>query len=285
MEIVSRQEIPGLASLYLARLRADPSSLIEFVDTLEPGVPKGEKWVMMVSTQLGCPVGCSFCDAGALGYRGNLTAEEILDQIRFMADAAPPQISLSRHPKVKIHFARMGEPSLNPAVLEALLFLGLNLKSPGLIPSISTVAPQSPVTAAFFEQLLDIKDDHYPDGRFQLQFSVHSTSLVGRHETIPVKIWSLEELADYGSRFVKIGDRKITLNFALSREAEFDPAAVAGIFPPDKFLIKFTPVNPTETSERNAQTHLWLKPPAKVARSQALLKSLGYQVIVSPSLP
>ena len=41
----------------------------------------------------------------------------MLDQIRFIA-AQNPDLDLARHPKVKIHFSRMGEPALNPAVLE-----------------------------------------------------------------------------------------------------------------------------------------------------------------------
>ena len=34
--------------------------------------------------------------------------------------AANPELEAASHPKLKIHFARMGEPTLNGAVLEAL---------------------------------------------------------------------------------------------------------------------------------------------------------------------
>lgn len=284
MEIVKSREVPGLARLFLARLRGDPRLLVEFVDTLEPGIPKELKWVMMISTQIGCPVGCGFCDAGALGYLGALSAEEILAQMRHIA-SLNPGLELARHPKVKVHFARMGEPSLNPHVLEALRFIGESLGAPGLIASLSTVAPKSPVTGEFFEELLRIKDACFPGGRFQLQFSLHSTDEGERSRLVPVRKWTLEEIAEYGRRFVGPGDRRITLNFASPRGSALDAGALSRVFSPEKFLVKLTPVNPTLTADQNSRTHLWSEPPERIAGFARELGERGFRVILSPSLP
>ncbi|MBI4669014.1 MAG: radical SAM protein [Elusimicrobia bacterium] len=215
MRIIGRKDYPGLASLYLAELRDNPDLMVEFVDTVEPGVPKKDKWVMMISTQFGCAVGCRMCDAGALGYRGNLTAEEMLAQVRHIA-AQNPELDILRHPKVKIHFARMGEPALNPEVLEALRRLSAEFPGKGIIPTVSTIAPRSPMVGRFMDELLEIKDRFFSNGRFQLQISLHSASDDERSDITPIKKWGMEEIAAYGSRFVKPGDRKVTLNFALS---------------------------------------------------------------------
>ncbi|MBI2069629.1 MAG: isochorismatase family protein [Elusimicrobia bacterium] len=284
MRIVEQRRVAGLASLYLAELRNNPGLLIEFVDTLEPGVPKRDKWVMMVSTQFGCPVGCRMCDAGSLGFQGNLTAEEIMEQIRLLV-RFNPGLNIQRHPKAKIHFARMGEPALNPATLEALRLLGREFGYPGILPSISTVAPKSAPTFAFFEELLRIKDAYYAGGRFQLQFSVHSLDEEKRRMIVPVKKWSLEDISRFGERFVKPGDRKITLNFALGPDEARDPGGLDHYFSPEKFLVKITPVNPTAASNRSQTTNVWQKAPEPIMEYAGRLKKEGFDVILSPSLP
>ncbi len=282
MKIIEQRQAPGLATLYLAEL--SEGRRIEFVDTLEPEVPKTSKWVMMISTQVGCAVGCRMCDAGAFGYQGNLSAAEMLDQVRCIV-ARNPDLDARRHPKLKVHFARMGEPSLNPAVLEALRLLAWEFSGPGLIASISTVAPKSPALASWFEELIRIKDECYPQGRFQLQFSLHATDEAVRREIVPIKKWTLEEVADYGRRFVKPGDRKVTLNFAPGPGESLDANRIAEVFDPKFFLIKVTPINPTLAAQRSRTTHVWAQAPESVRQAAAALQARGFEVILSPSYP
>ncbi|MBI4051501.1 MAG: isochorismatase family protein, partial [Elusimicrobia bacterium] len=284
MRIIKQKHYPGLAALYLASLDREGSHLVEFVDTLEPGIPKSEKWVMMVSTQVGCPVGCRMCDTGALEYQGNLTSEEILDQVRYVLKENPG-LDIRRHPKLKIHLARMGEPSLNPHVLEALKCLGREFPYPGVMPCLSTVAPKSPAVEPFFEELLRIKNKFFTGGRFQLQFSLHSTDEMKRRQIVPIRKWSLEEVAQYGMRFVGPGDRKVTLNFALAKDQEIDTSVLGRLFSREKFLIKITPVNPTLVADRNKATHVWMEAPGVAKAYAERLGSMGFQVILSPSLP
>jgi len=284
MKIIEKREVPGLAALYLAELAGDPPRRVEFVDTLEPGVSKTEKWVMMISTQVGCAVGCRMCDAGVSVYQGNLSAEEMLSQVRFIA-AQNTGLDLIRHPKVKVHFARMGEPALNPAVLEALRMLAREFPCPGLIASVSTVAPKSPAVEPWFKELLRVKDECFSAGRFQLQFSLHATDEDKRREIAPIKKWSLEEVADYGRRFVRPGDRKVTLNFAPAASETLDAAAIAGTFDPRRFLIKITPINPTLSAARSGTTFVWTETPESVRPAVQDLARRGFKVIISPSLP
>ncbi|MEK7287087.1 MAG: isochorismatase family protein [Elusimicrobiota bacterium] len=284
MEILQRKDWPGLASLYLARLRKDDSLAIEFVDTLEPGVSKSRKWVMMVSTQFGCPVGCRICDAGSLGYGGNLTAQEIMEQIRRIVQENP-ELDIRSHPKVKIHFARMGEPSLNTDVLGALALLAQEFPYSGIIPSLSSVAPKTPKAVSFFEELTALKDRYFSNGRFQLQFSLHATDETARSEIVPIKKWSLEEISSFGRRFSGTGDRKVTLNFALSSGQGVEARQIARIFDPKKFLIKVTPVNPTTTADHNQTSCLWNEPPKFALDLERDIKGYGFDVILSPSLP
>lgn len=284
MKILERRDVPGLAGLYLAELPGEGMRLIEFVDTVEPGVRKEDKWVLMISTQFGCAVGCRMCDAGAMGFHGNLTAGEMLGQVRKVL-SDNPALDPRAHPKLKIHFARMGEPALNPAVLEALRLLPSELPFPGLLPSLSTVAPKTPEAEAFLERLIEIKNAHYPGGRFQLQFSVHATEAGLRRKIVPVRVWSPAEIAAYGKRFVGPGDRKITLNFALPEGERLDVPELRRVFDPALFLIKVTPVNPTYSADLSGSSYVWNNPPAGLSEDSAALEEAGFTVIISPSTP
>jgi len=284
LKIIEKRSVPGLAVLYLAQIGPDAQRRVEFVDTLEPEVAKTDKWVMMISTQVGCAVGCRMCDAGVSGFRGNLSAAEMLEQIRFIA-TQNPDLDISRHPKVKIHFARMGEPALNPAVLEALRLLAREFPNPGIIASVSTVAPKSPAVEPWFAELFQVKNEFFPAGRFQLQFSLHATDEETRQAIVPIRKWVLEEVADYGRRFVRPGDRKVTLNFAPGPNELLDAAKVARVFDPRKFLIKVTPVNPTLRARSSGAMHVWSQAPDAVRAFARGLEQRDFQVILSPSFP
>ena len=237
-----------LAKVYVASIRCDDNHLIEFVESIQPPIPREDKWVLIVSPTFGCPVKCRMCDAGGRSG-GKLSKDEILAQIDHMVRARflDGKIPI---PKFKIQFARMGEPSFNMAVLDCLDELPAIYDAPGLTPSISTVAPKG--REEFFEGLIDIKNRHYGNGKFQFQFSLHSTSQEERDDLIPIPKWSFEKMNEFGRRFRSEGDRKITLNFAMMRDVTVDPAVVAKYFDSETFLIKITPLNPTGRARDNS---------------------------------
>jgi 23S rRNA (adenine2503-C2)-methyltransferase len=276
MKVIAKTERSDIASVYLAQLGGD--KYIEFVESTQPPFPKQEKWVIIVSTMLGCPVGCLICDAG-ITYKGRLSAAEIMDQIKFLVDRDFPGLRIPVR-KFKIQFARMGEPSLNPAVLEVLDRLPGLLDAPGLMPSISTVAPLS--AGPFFDHLLDVKNSKYAGGRFQLQFSIHTTDSQLRDKLVPIAKWSFEDIAKYGARYFSAGDRKITLNFALAEDSPLCADVLASQFDPDLFLIKLTPVNPTINARKNKiKTALANSTSDRGVAVIDALKRKGFQVIVS----
>ncbi|MFW5701497.1 MAG: radical SAM protein, partial [Bacteroidota bacterium] len=204
------------------------------------------KWVIIVSTLYGCPVQCRFCDSGGQ-YSGKISADEMLAQIDHVVAA---RYTDRRVPsaKFKIQFARMGEPAMNPAVLKVLRRLSYIYDAPGLMPSISTIAPRG--CDIFFSELIDIKNELYGKN-FQMQFSLHSTDDHQRDWLMPVPKWSFEHIAEYGVEFHRAGERKITLNFAVSGDTIIDTSKLLDHFSPDIFIIKITPVNPTFTSKIN----------------------------------
>ena len=68
--------------------------------------PGDEKYVVCVSSQVGCALGCVFCATGRMGFRRNLAAWEIVDQVMQVRADSP-------HPVRGVVFMGMGEPLLN----------------------------------------------------------------------------------------------------------------------------------------------------------------------------
>ena len=79
MKVISKHGDPQLAEVYVASFRGDDRLLAEFVDVCDPQVSYWDKWVVIISSQFGCPIACPMCDAGG-EYLGDLTTEEILAQ-------------------------------------------------------------------------------------------------------------------------------------------------------------------------------------------------------------
>ena len=64
-------------------------------------IPDGDRATLCVSSQVGCKMGCRFCMTARQGFQGNLTAGEIVNQIRSL----PERDTLSN-----IVYMGMGEP-------------------------------------------------------------------------------------------------------------------------------------------------------------------------------
>jgi 23S rRNA (adenine2503-C2)-methyltransferase len=67
-------------------------------------IPDNKRNTVCVSTQSGCRMGCPFCVTARYGFRGNLTAGEIVNQILSLPDAAKV---------THVVFMGMGEPMDN----------------------------------------------------------------------------------------------------------------------------------------------------------------------------
>jgi len=276
MKIIAETGSSELAMVYIADYGND--KVLEFVEALQPPFSRDERWILMVSTLFGCPVKCLICDAGGR-YYGKPTKEQIFDQIDYLVDKRFPDRVIPCK-KFKIQFARMGEPALNPAVLDVLKALPYRYNAPGLMPALSTIAPHG--CEAFMDQLVDIKNNHYPNGKFQFQFSLHTTDQDERDRLIPVRKWNFAQLARFGDQFLRKNDRKITLNFALGLNLALDESVLLRYFDPAKYLVKITPINPTHQAQKNKIESFISGDNSKdIERIASKLKVNGYDVIVS----
>lgn len=276
MKIINSTGREDLAIVHIAQ--AAGGNYVEFVESLYPPKSREEKWILTLSTLYGCPVSCTICDAGPF-YLGRISKEGMFWQLDYMLSKRYPDGCIPVK-KLKVHFTRMGEPAFNMSVLEVIEEFDLYFNAPGFMPSISSIAPKG--SEKFFKELLRIKNKKFSGGKFQLQFSIHTTDIKKREELIPVKKWSFNEIAAYGDKFFREGERKITLSFAPSNEYIIDPNKITAIFDPQKFLIKLTPLNTTSSTVKNNLTSL-ISPlnTEGIERLASEFRNNGYEVIIS----
>ena len=82
MKVVSQIGREDIAVVYIGE--TEEGKYIEFVESIPPPYYKRDKkWVLIISTLYGCPVGCRFCDAGGY-YQGIVSKNDIIGQIDYL---------------------------------------------------------------------------------------------------------------------------------------------------------------------------------------------------------
>ena len=119
-------------------------------------IPERGHYTLCISSQVGCAQQCRFCHTGRIGLRRNLSAAEIVNQVRTVkGHLAGDPIQLTN-----VVLMGMGEPLANLRntlrALDILLdphglqmsYRHVTLSTAGLIPEMKTLGEQSPVGLA-----------------------------------------------------------------------------------------------------------------------------------------
>lgn len=247
------------------------------VPDLIPTMPLTEKWVVTISTQYGCGIGCKFCDVPNVGAGWNATLSDLTGQI-LTALTEPDMPTATK--RLNIHFARMGEPTFNPSVLECGKWIADHLgDSYNPHPVVSTMMPRkNEWLKTFIHTWMRIKNRVYR-GNAGLQLSINSTDETERDEMFCGNACTLQDIAEIMRGIVPVG-RKITLNFAVAGYT-IDPNVLLKWFPPEWYIIKLTPMHKTRTAtEALIQTKGEYTSPEPYIAIRDSLKAAGYEVLV-----
>jgi 23S rRNA (adenine2503-C2)-methyltransferase len=208
--------------------------------------PLSEKWVVTISTQYGCSMHCEFCDVPMVGPGRNATFYDMTGQI-LAAINQHPEVTTTK--RLNIHFARMGEPTWNPAVLDAGKWIHAHLGPEFPVhPVVSTMMPKrNEWLKVFIHTWMRMKNRIY-GGNAGLQLSINSTDEDERERMFSGNACTLAEIAHIMEGIVPVG-RKITLNFAVCRYA-ISPAVLLRYFDPALYVVKLTPMHKTTVALR-----------------------------------
>ena len=240
-------------------------------------LPLEEKWVITISTQYGCSSRCTFCDVPKLGKGVNATFSDMRNQI-LTGLALHPEVTNSD--RLNIHYARMGEPSWNPAVLEVTEWLKANIdKKYSIHPVVSSMMPKDNTRLkTFIHEWMDIKN-YLLNGEAGLQLSINSTNEIHRDKMFGESQSTLEDIAKIMKGVIPKG-RKITLNFALG-DWEIDPEILLNYFDPEHYLCKLTPLHKTRAvNNKNMMPDGDWTEYKVYTQTETALKEAGYDVIV-----
>ena len=211
-----------------------------------------KKWVATISTQKGCPMKCKFCDCPRYGFHGNATVEDMCYEIETILKNE----SIDHTDRFNVHFARMGEPTFNPSVLEftdqclrPLVRKYISAKT--VHPVVSTMLPVgNPHLEDFILRWCDIKNNIY-NGEAGLQFSINSTDEEQRKDQFSGMSLSLRQISELAEKLPMPKGRKYTLNFAATSETILNADRLSELFDKDKFIVKITPIHETNSAVNN----------------------------------
>lgn len=172
-------------------------------------IPEKDRGTLCISSQVGCALDCSFCATGKQGFNRNLTAAEIVSQVR-LARRALQDTDFGRPKSItNVVLMGMGEPLLNfEPVLEAISVLlddlgygiskrRLTLSTAGVVPAIRALAGRTDVALAI---------------------SLHAPTDELRDQLVPInRRYPIAELLDACEAYLeKLGEwRSITVEYTL----------------------------------------------------------------------
>ena len=224
-------------------LKCDAMGLTRHIDQVvhQDMLPLEEKWVITISTQHGCGIGCPYCYVRKVGNGRNAGFDDLVKQV-LTGIKLHSEVEFTK--RLNIHFARMGEPTWNPNVLDAAKWFKTHLDAEYKVhPVVSTIMPRrNEWLKTFIHTWMRIKNRLY-QGNAGLQLSINSTNEQERKFLFNDQACSLEEIARIMEGCIPAG-RKITLNFAVAN-FQIDPLVLRKYFDPDDYIIKLTPMHKT----------------------------------------
>lgn len=198
---------------------------------------KNGRNTVCVSSQVGCPLGCSFCATGKMGFKRNLGAWEIVEQILFFAR----RLKKFKEKITNVVFMGMGEPFLNyENVMEAIRILndrgGFNLGARHF--SIST--------AGITEDIEKLSEDKL---QVNLAISLHAPDDELRSELMPVnKKYPLAKVLEAVEDYIKKNRRRVMFEYIMIdglNDSEKQAEALSVLLKNPLYFVNLISYNPT----------------------------------------
>jgi 23S rRNA (adenine2503-C2)-methyltransferase len=160
-----------------------------------------------VSSQVGCPLNCSFCATGKLGFKRNLSSNEIAGQVLFFN-----RYLKSENQRVSnVVFMGMGEPFLNyENVMGAIRILndkdGLNIG----------VRKISISTAGIVEGIEKLAQENID---VNLAISLHAPNDELRKKIMPIaQKYSITEILKVVNEYIELTNRKVMFEYIMIKD-------------------------------------------------------------------
>ena len=169
-------------------------------------IPDGERMTLCVSSQAGCKMGCKFCATGRMGFRHNLSATEIINQV----------ISIPERDRLtNIVFMGMGEPLDN--IDNVLRALDILTSEWGMAWSPTRITVSTAGVARTLPRLLDEQKVH-------IAVSLHNPFPDERREIMPIEnSYSIVEVCNILRRYDFTHQRRVSFEYIVLEDKNCSP--------------------------------------------------------------
>jgi len=212
-----------------------------------------------VSSQVGCPLGCLFCVTGEIGFKRNLTASEIVEQVLFFAR----YLKKENEKITNIVFMGMGEPFLNwENVKEAIQIINddncfgigarkISVSTSGIVEGIEKLAKEFP--------------------QINLAISLHAPNDRLRGELMPVnKKYPLEKIFQAVDEYIEKTNRKVMFEYVVLKnvnDSEKQAKELVKILKNPLYMLNLIAYNPNGRFEPSS--------PEKIKKFKNMLEKGG----------
>jgi 23S rRNA (adenine2503-C2)-methyltransferase len=185
-------------------IRVDGGSCVESVL-----IPEGDRATLCISSQVGCSLDCSFCSTGKQGFNRNLSAAEVIGQVRIAIKSFGPMDPAGPRRVTNVVLMGMGEPLMNFDNVVSAVRLMMEDNAYGLSKRRVTLSTAGVVPA--IDKLKEVTD-------VSLAISLHAPNDELRDQLVPInKRYPIKELIAACNRYLdNLNDRRvITIEYTL----------------------------------------------------------------------
>jgi 23S rRNA (adenine2503-C2)-methyltransferase len=172
-------------------------------------IPDENRNTLCVSSQVGCKMGCLFCMTGKQGFQSNLTAGEIVNQVRSLPE---------REQLTNIVYMGMGEPFDNLDEVMKSLEIFTSDRGFGWSPKRITVSTIGivPAMKTFLE-----------NSKCHLAVSLHTPFEDERKKLLPIEsVYSIKEVLDTIRNFDFGRQRRVSFEYIMFKDLNDTPRHV-----------------------------------------------------------
>lgn len=168
-------------------------------------IPSGSRRTACISTQVGCPLACSFCATGQSGFDRNLSFSEIFDELSIIQDHS---IATDGNSLSNIVIMGMGEPMLNLEETLKMINIITSQNYWGMSPKRITLS-----TVGIIKGIYAFAD---VNNGVELAVSLHNAIQEQRLEIIPAAFANpIVQLSEALKYYYKKTGQRITIEYVL----------------------------------------------------------------------
>ncbi len=197
----------------------------------------GNNWTIEVSTQVGCAVGCMFCNLPK--FSENLGVKHLKQQVSLVLAVAkkfPDHFNFSNNEKFKLSFTDGGEVLLNSNFSEIVEYAVLGDLFSYL--KFSSTLPNAQIVHKNFDRMIEFTE-YNPDKRFHMQVSLLASNDEMRKKIAKANLMPVKVVSHYADKFKQETGRKITLTFTMMQGYSLvNPEEIRNQFSPDSVMIR-----------------------------------------------